>query len=141
MPSQKSTLTNDLSSDYTQRIPRGLWRSAWIIFFVVVVGGMITAILLAGGAADPPRAGPLRWQTTTPTHYTMLDSTAISLPAFPYTLEATAQAADPWEITFNSATQGTAFVILNNRGFFQFRRSSPIQSHLSTSAWNPTQSP
>ncbi len=91
-----------------------MWRAAWILLLVVVVGGAITAVLLAGGAADPPRAGPLiwQWQPNTSPYYT-----PIVLPAFPYTLEVTGQAAVPWEIRFTGPD--TVFsILIDPRGFF-----------------------
>ncbi len=118
MPSQKPTLTNNPSSDYTQTIPRGLWRAAWISLLAVVAGGIITLILLAGGAADPPRAGPLIWQSLRDTANSPY-YTPIGMPAFPYTLEVTGQADGPWEITFRNTRGGIAFsIVLDGQGFF-----------------------
>jgi len=73
-----------------ETIPLFLWRLAWGGLFAVIAIGVLALVVLASGAADPPRAGPLIYQST--------NATSIPLPNTPYTLEVTgrfSQTADP----------------------------------------------
>ncbi len=45
-------------------VPPRQWRQAVLLLLLVITGGGALAIMLALGLADPPRAGPLVWETT-----------------------------------------------------------------------------
>ncbi len=74
------------------------------------IGG---AVVLGLGLADPPRAGPLLWQNSTPQTWSVQANqaqrgSAFNLPELPFTIEVTARLSadsDPWSnwgVNFNS---------------------------------------
>jgi len=46
-------------------VPVWLWRSVRTALGITIAGGLIAVIVLAAGAADPPRAGPRRYENST----------------------------------------------------------------------------
>jgi hypothetical protein len=92
-----SQISRVSATDLPPEIPRWLWYGAWGALSVVVCGGLTLAFLLANGAADPPRAGPLVWQSgPLPTlsaspNYTTVAPDPIPLFRVPYTLEIAAR--------------------------------------------------
>src|SRR5258707_6421256 len=98
---------------------------ARIALLVVVVGGAAVIIALSAGAANPPKAGPLVFEQSTPIQLTAspgqssTSPNVIPLPAGAYTLEVTGQLAadsDPtvtWGIVFvNGAAQAESFSVM-----------------------------
>ncbi len=112
---------------------------ARVSLLVVVVGGAAVVIALSAGAANPPKAGPLVFEQSTPVQLTALPGqcftspNVISLAAGAYTLEVTGQLAadsDPtvtWGIVFvNGATQAEPFsVMLSGYRFLAVSPSKP----------------
>ena len=110
-----------------------------ISLLVVVVGGTVVLITLSAGAANPPKAGPLVFEQSTPIQLTAspgqssTSPNVIPLPAGAYTLEVTGQLAadtDPtvtWGIVFvNGATQAEPFsVMLSGYRFLAVSPSKP----------------
>jgi hypothetical protein len=109
------------------------WQAVRLFFAAVIVGGGIMILALAAGAADPPRAGPLKWQhepiaplVIPPNHTTIIAT--LDLPAAPYTLEVTAQfsaLSDPgakWGIVFPQSNSG---IFIDSQGFFSVPPSVP----------------
>ena len=112
---------------------------ARISLLVVGAGGAMVIIALSAGAANPPKAGPLVYEQSTPIQLTAMPGQSssirnvIPLPAGAYTLEVTGQLAadsDPtvtWGIVFvNGATQAEPFsVMLSGYRFLAVSPSKP----------------
>ena len=103
------------------------WRATLVTFTAIIIGGVILVVLLAAGLADPPRAGPLRWQAESPQDWTAehadpdltLYAAPVDLPPV-FTLELTAANSGPpesaWGVVFEGSGQRLT-ILIDNQGY------------------------